>query len=397
MIKINFPIQIKIFFTAFALLCTGENQAQTPAFDPLDPFADIGSAEEWKNAFRTQGEIEADDVFHNLTGGELWRRTWQGQWKTAANEGKSFSEFYDTIQGNSGNSYQVRSPYSYNAAEDHWQAWFEAAEGGVKHTRSSVPDWSGDWFGERSTPGVVGGGALLRDIYDGISEEYKPYFIQSVQAELEGRNWWPADTCLPNGFLRDGWRARFVRTGPEMTLIVKDQPLPETRFIYTDGRGFLPEDWALSQWYGESQGIWDGDELIIWTKNIKGWNGGHGLPEYSDSLEIIERWAKVGEQLLVDITLYDPLAFAYPWHDVAVFDAAQNLDKWMQQPPSMNDCVSTNNTYHDNLGLINERSPAHPEYHDPFDARPWATNFKKAEDAKQQGLLPAAEYFNELK
>ena len=396
MIKVSLPSSIKTSFIAATLLFTGENLAQTLTFDPLDPFENIASAEQWRDTYRTQGEIDPNDPFHNLTASQMWLRTWGGQWKTAAENGINLEDFYDTIQGNSGNSYQLQSPYAYDTAEEHWQAWIEAANGGTQHSRSSVPDWSGDWNGEASTRGLLGGGAQLRDIYAGISDEYKPYYIQAVQAELEGRNWWPADTCLPNGFLRDGWRIRFVSTESDMTVFMKDQPVAENRFIFTDGRGFLHEDWALSQWYGESQGIWDGDELVIWTKNIKGWSGGHGLPEYSDSMEVIERWAKVGEQLLVDITLYDPLAFAYPWHDVAVFDAAESLDKWMEQPPSLNDCVSTNNTYHDELGLINEYSPLHPEYHDPFDTRPWIKSYENAEEAKRQGLLPAAEYFIDL-
>jgi len=114
-------------------------------------------------------------------------------------------------------------------------------------------------------------------------------------------------------------------------------------------------------------------------------------------MQYIERWKKVGDQLLVDITFYDPLAFAYPWHDVAVFSMADDeIENWMQQPPSVNDCVSTNNTYHDELGLINERSPGNPDYHDLFDTRPWASNFERAEAAKEQGLLPAAENFIDI-
>ena len=367
------------------------------AINPLDPFAGLISASDWQNRFRIEAVADPADPFHNLSGAQLWRRTWQGQWKDAAAAGVSFAEFWGNIQGGSGNSYIVRSPYPYVSAEEHWQAWEDAAGGGVQHTRSSVPDWSGDWLGERSTPGVMGGGAQLSDIYEAVSTEYKAYFIQAVQAEIEGRAWWPADTCLPNGLFRDGWRNRFIQTGPELTFFIKDQPLPEVRYIYTDGRGFLPEDWALTQWYGESQGIWDGDELIIWSKNVKGWFGGHGLPEYSDAMQYIERWKKVGDQLLVDITFYDPLAFAYPWHDVAVFSMADDeIENWMQQPPSVNDCVSTNNTYHDELGLINERSPGNPDYHDLFDTRPWASNFERAEAAKQQGLLPAAENFIDI-
>ena len=101
---------------------------------------------------------------------------------------------------------------------------------------------------------------------------------------------------------------------PTIVLIDKDRPNSETRYVYTDGRGFLPESHRFPMWYGESQGFWDGDEFIIWSTNFKAWAITHALPEYSDKLEVIERYKRIGDQILLDMTLYDPEAFAFPWH-----------------------------------------------------------------------------------
>ena len=362
-----------------------------PAFDPADPFAGLTSAGSWRASFETEGAVDPNDPFHNLTSGAWWRNTWNGEWMTAAANGVPFEEFYDSLQGTSGRSVLIRSAYPYTSAEEHWAAWLEAAGGGTRHTRATLPDWSGDWAG--GTDLVLGGSALVRDVWSGVSNDYRPRFEQVLQAELEGRHWWPADGCLPNGFARSGWSIRYFMMDPALVLFAKDSPVTEARYVFTDGRGFLPDERAVPQWNGESRGVWDGDELIVWTRNIIPWNGSHGLPEHSGRLEIIERWALIGGDLLADITLYDSDAFAYPWHDVAVYERRGGWDGWMEQPPTLNECVSTNNVHHDELGRIDDFGPEDRRHRDIFDPRPWATVFERAETAKEEGLLPEAPSF----
>ena len=43
------------------------------------------------------------------------------------------------------------------------------------------------------------------------------------------------------------------------------------------------------QWFGESEAFWDGDELVVYTKNVRRWMMGVGLPETSDKLEAVMR------------------------------------------------------------------------------------------------------------
>ena len=118
---------------------------------------------------------------------------------------------------------------------------------------------------------------------------------------------------------------------PTIVLIDKDRPNSETRYVYTDGRGFLPESHRFPMWYGESQGFWDGEELIIWTKSFKPWVMTHALPEYSDKLEVIERVKRIGDQILVDITLYDPEAFAFPG-TIPSCSASLRIGRWRRRP-----------------------------------------------------------------
>jgi len=358
-------------------------------FDPADPFAGLSSAGEWSDRFAREATVDPDDPFHNLSPGEWWRLTWDGQWRSAAAEGTSFEAFYDTLQGdaNRGRTVEIRSPYPYASAEEHWNAWLAAAGGGTTHTRASLPDWSGDWTGGPGYPN-----ALVRDYWDGVSEGYKPRFEQNLQAELEGRHWWPADNCRPNGFVRSGWSIRYFMLDPTMVDLSFVGPVNQDRYVFTDGRGFLPGEFTIPQWMGQSQGVWDGDELIVWTRDIYANSGGHGQPEHSDQLQLIERYTRIGDEILADVTWYDPEAFAYPWHSVGVF-RRQGLDAWRSDPPTLNECATTNNVYHDENGVIQEFGQGDPRYHDLFDTTPWLTTFERSEAAKAAGRIPDAPSF----
>jgi hypothetical protein len=75
---------------------------------------------------------------------------------------------------------------------------------------------------------------------------------------------------------------------------------------------------------GKSIAFWDGDELVIWTKNLHPNMRGHGEAEYSDRMEMVERYYKTGNSIVVDVTRYDPAAYAAPQHTVGVFARAMS-------------------------------------------------------------------------
>jgi len=381
--------------TRLAAVLLGSFMLASPAsaqsnIDPTDPFGGLASATEWRDMFRTEAQVDPNDPFHNLTPGQWFGESWRGQWAAAVAQGMTFEEFYNSLQGdaNGGRSVEIRNPYPYTSAEEHWNAWLAAADGGTQHTRETLPDWSGDWSGGGGFPG-----ALVRELWNGVSEEYRSRFQQMLQAELEGRHWWPADICLPNGFARSGWSIRYFMADPTMVLLAFDRPVTQARYIFTDGRGFLPETSAIPQWMGESQGFWDGEELVVWTKNVIPQSGGHGQPEFSDQLEVIERYVMIGNQILLDITFYDSEALAYTWHSVGIFNRNTGQEGWLAQPPTLNECVSTNNVHHDELGRIVDYGPDDPRWNNIFDPRPWSTAFERGEEAKERGLLPAAPSF----
>jgi hypothetical protein len=366
-------MKLMIAVTAVVILLTGTLGAgfAQSDFDPARPFANVTSPDEWVDKFVTRRPaLDQNDRFRNMTSRE-WVDSWAKRPRGLTNE-----EFLKSFSGSGGTGVQIKSPYPYKSAEEHYRAWLNAASGGTKPTRANLPDWSGDWQG--LPRGVLIFRALVRDVWDAVSVEYQPRFQQLLTAELEGRHWWQADSCLPDGmgrFYSLGGTYHFMMD-PTLVLIDKDRPNSETRYVYTDGRGFLPESHRFPMWYGESQGFWDGEEFIIWTTNFKAWVITHALPEYSDKLEVIERWKRIGDRILVDITMYDPEAFAYPWHEVVVFN---KLRDWKVAPPTFYECVFSNNVHHDENGHIQEYLPGDPHYRDLSDPRPWATVFERAE------------------
>ena len=338
-------------------------------FDPAKPFAGVTKAGDYTRRFKPgQPDVVAGDPFGNLTAGEFWRGSWQGQNIDHPERAPS------TVKGSGGYGVTIKSPYPYKTAEEHWKAWLAAAHGGTKHTAADLPDWSGDWQGGAN--GLLAYNAKISDVYLSVASAYRTRYMSMLRGEWEGgHQWWPAAFCLPDAFSRvyDGGGVWHFMHDPKMVLVIEDRPENASRYLYTDGRGFLPVEKRFPQWYGQSQAIWDGDELMVWTNQIHPWSMTHGLPEYSDQLEIIERFKRIGDEIEVDITLYDPKVFAFPWHDTATFHLVKD---WTTTPSTWTECASTNNVYMNAKGELAEHSPGEVGYLDVSDPEPWLTAYK---------------------
>ncbi len=127
-----------------------------------------------------------------------------------------------------------------------------------------------------------------------------------------------AGTCLPFGFSRSLY-------GPHPTQIIQDNDYiiflfeQNTMFhiVATDGRGFTPG--LPSSWFGESIGRWDGDTLIIETRNTNGYTRidtiGHPI---SNQAKITQTYKRVNFGTIEHtFTVDDPKTYTKPWtiHD----------------------------------------------------------------------------------
>jgi hypothetical protein len=83
----------------------------------------------------------------------------------------------------------------------------------------------------------------------------------------------------------------------------------DARVVPIDDRPHLPEDVRL--WHGDSRGHWEGETLVIETRNFSDTGGYRGA---TGNLQLVERLTRVGpETLEYVVTLDDPKTWTEPW------------------------------------------------------------------------------------
>jgi hypothetical protein len=192
---------------------------------------------------------------------------------------------------------------------------------------------------------------------------------------------WPGSYCWPEGFMRrlaqyGGSSVQIVMT-PEYILDMRNAAKTTITQIQM-GREFnmtgvvprLGPD--VPEWFGETIGFWDGENLITWTSNVQGWIS-HGGFEYSNKFQTIEIYSPFsddqGEGLKHEIIMYDEEAFADPLRIVQRMDKKRELNEG--DPLVYMECVASNYPIE---GLATPKTPGSKlEYYMPnIPGRPWA-------------------------
>jgi hypothetical protein len=87
------------------------------------------------------------------------------------------------------------------------------------------------------------------------------------------------------------------------------ETIHDARVIPIDGRAHLPA--SMRQWLGDSRGRWEGDTLVVESKNFSPKSNAMGS---SSGLHLVERFTRVAEDVLqYDATLSDPTTWTRPW------------------------------------------------------------------------------------
>ena len=115
---------------------------------------------------------------------------------------------------------------------------------------------------------------------------------------------------------------RIIQT-PNSVLLVTEM-IHEARIIPTDGRPHLPED--IRQWAGSSRGYWEGNTLVVETKNFTDKTPAFHLPVQFDkpdvngvlgsakNMRLVERFTRTRDgQLSYVTTVDDPESFTQPF------------------------------------------------------------------------------------
>ncbi len=92
-------------------------------------------------------------------------------------------------------------------------------------------------------------------------------------------------------------------------VVILNEMVHSARIIPLDGRPHLPSD--LRQWVGDSRASWDGDTLVIETRNFLRETS---LGGSSANLRLVERFTRLdADTLRYEFTVSDPTTWMGPW------------------------------------------------------------------------------------
>jgi hypothetical protein len=105
-------------------------------------------------------------------------------------------------------------------------------------------------------------------------------------------------------------------------VVIHHEMVHDARIVPLDGRSHLPAQ--LRQWRGDSRGRWEGDTLVVTTKNFTSMGTGTlrldpagpraGLGSADENATLIERFRRVdADTLSYEFTITDPTVWTKPW------------------------------------------------------------------------------------
>jgi hypothetical protein len=275
----------------------------------------------------------------------------------------------------------IASPHSYTTAAEHYAALRAAAAargGPTKHTRTTLPEWDG-WYrrGAREDQWTYGRNLQTSTMVSLLTPEYQKRLIQMGYHEsVSNSAQWMAAFCYPEGLMR--WWAEFSMN--EIEVLVTPHQVQLTagvadnfvRKILIDQQHVM----EVPQWYGESVGFWNGNQLVVWTANVQPWTLSHSMFEYSDKLEVIETLTPAdGGGLIVEATCYDAEAFVQPLHVVTPWNRTGGIDSADKRYTYV-ECRVQSTIVNGPDGRPTQLTFVDDGYIDYF-GRPWAQNWEE--------------------
>jgi hypothetical protein len=186
------------------------------------------------------------------------------------------------------------------------------------------PDLSGVWWtggdiGGRGFGGGRGRGGRGRGTAPpSFTDLYRPEAAAAAK-KLNDRHD-PTLKCIPTAFgtlnvsLFDVGAVGQIISTPKLVVMLTET-FHAFRAVPTDGRPH--RDDVPPSYRGDSVGRWDGDVLVVETKNFTDdtWMFAEGRSSpHSDQLRIVERYRRVNKDTLqIDATVYDSKVLTGPW------------------------------------------------------------------------------------
>lgn len=138
----------------------------------------------------------------------------------------------------------------------------------------------------------------------------------------EGMN--PADRCLIGSrgsggppMLNNIYNNTYQIVQTPDAVMIDVEMMHDARIIRI-GEEQKPE--ALKQWLGDSVGHWDGDTLVVVTRNWNRWHGDYEPIFLSEQATVTERFTRTGpEEITYQFEVNDPGFYTQPWTGEMVF------------------------------------------------------------------------------
>ncbi len=100
-------------------------------------------------------------------------------------------------------------------------------------------------------------------------------------------------------------------------VVILHEMVHDARIVPLDGRGHLPA--GVRQWMGDSRGYWDGDTLVVESRNFSAKTASFNpsvaqAAGSGETLQLTERFSRTGDDtLLYEYTVNDPATFTGPF------------------------------------------------------------------------------------
>ena len=132
------------------------------------------------------------------------------------------------------------------------------------------------------------------------------------------------DRCLsrgiPGSMLPAGYNNAYRIVQTPDHIVIQHEMIHDVRIIPLSDRPFV--DGGIRQWMGDARAHWDGDVLVVETKNFhnRGWIASSsagarlkGIPT-STALHVVERYQRVSANIIIwTVTIDDPNVYTQPW------------------------------------------------------------------------------------
>ncbi len=201
------------------------------------------------------------------------------------------------------------------AQAEHGSAYSGAAKGSIPRLPDGKPDFSGVWQHPyvpdmtKNTPSQTGMAEL-------------PYTTAGLAAwkAYDAAGYDYTGHCMPQGLTRSmnsPFPIQLVSTPGQLVILTEFNQTYHV--VPTDGRTH-PTD-LVPQWAGLSVGHWEGDTLVVDTRQFNGKTKldtiGHPM---SDQLHVIQRFTRTDPtHIAYEMTIDDPPMYAKPWKNSRVF------------------------------------------------------------------------------